>query len=90
MQPYGRGADTFGGVAGAPRFKLTAVLISSARRVAIVNGKPYQNGQTVDGAEVVRIEPNTVHLRQNGADFVVHLGRPGMGGHSVSEGETAP
>jgi hypothetical protein len=38
----------------------------------------------------VRIEPNAVHLRQHGADLVVPLGRPGTGGHSVSEGETAP
>ena len=34
------------------RFRLTAVLISDARRVAIVNGKPYQPGETVDGAEI--------------------------------------
>jgi len=89
MQPYGRGGATVGGVAAAPRFHLTAVLISSARRVAIVNGKPYQHGETVDGAEIVRIEPNAVHLREHGADLVVLLGRPGTGRQSVSEGETA-
>lgn len=90
MQPFGRGVAGVGSVAAAPRFALTAVLISSARRVAIVNGKPYQHGEIVDGAEVVRIEPNAVLLRQHGADFVVPLGRPGTGRHSVSEGETAP
>ena len=88
MQPYGRGGAVVG-VAGGARFHLTAVLISSARRVAIVNGKPYQHGETVDGAEIVRIEPNAVHLREHGADLVVLLGRPGTGRQLVSEGETA-
>jgi hypothetical protein len=88
MQPFGRGGVTAGGVA-VPRFQLTAVLISSARRVAVVNGKPYQHGESVDGAEILRIEPNAVHLRQHGADLVVPLGRPTAAEPTVSQGETA-
>ena len=58
----------------APRFRLTAVLIAPSRRVAVVNGKPYQQGQRVDGAEIVSIEAHSVQLRDGNADLVLHLG----------------
>jgi hypothetical protein len=88
MQPFAAIVGTGGGTA-APRFQLTAVLISSARRVAIVNGKPYQSGQSVDGAEIVRIEPAAVHLRQRGDEFVISLGGPAKSRQPIKQGETA-
>lgn len=66
-------------VAPRPRFVLTAVLISSERRVAIVNGKPYQQGAVVDGAEIVAIERGAVRLKERGTEHVISLGRPGQG-----------
>jgi hypothetical protein len=87
MQPY-RFAAGPGGTA-APRFALTAVLISPARRVAIVNGKPYERGETVDGAEIVRIEQDAVHLREHGNELVVSLGHA-VAARKPSQGETAP
>jgi hypothetical protein len=88
MQPYRFVASGAAGNAAAPRFALTAVLISPTRRVAIVNGKPYERGESVNGAEIVRIEPDAVHLREHGNELVLPLG------HSVdaarpSQGETA-
>jgi hypothetical protein len=62
------------GRAPAPRFRLTAVLISPTRRVAIVNGKPLQEGQSVAGAEIVKIDARSVQLRDGTRDFVVQLG----------------
>jgi hypothetical protein len=73
MQPYRYVAGPGSGAA-APRFALTAVLISPTRRVAIVNGKPYERGETVGGAEIVRIESDAVHLRDHGNELVVPLG----------------
>ncbi len=89
MQPYARGGAGTAAVAG-PRFMLTAVLISSERRVAIVNGKPYQSGETVDGAEIVRIESSAVHLREHGAEIVVPLGRVVPSRAPASQGEAIP
>lgn len=89
MQPY-RFVAGPGGVAGAPRFALTAVLISPARRVAIVNGRPYERGETVNGAEIVRIDADAIHLREHGAEIVVPLGRADAAGQPRSRGETAP
>ena len=88
MQPF-RFAAGPGGGAAAPRFALTAVLISPTRRVAIVNGKPYERGESVDGAEIVRIDPDAVHLREHGNELVVPLGHATAAG-KPSQGETAP
>lgn len=63
------------GTAPAPRFRLTAVLISAGRRVAIINGKPYQEGQKVGGAELTYVEAKSVGLREGDSEIVVHLGK---------------
>lgn len=73
-QPY-RSVTSAGGGEVAPRFALTAVLISPTRQVAIVNGRPYERGETVNGAEIVQIDSAAVHLREHGNPFVVPLGR---------------
>jgi hypothetical protein len=67
---------------------LTVVLISPTRRVAIVNGKPYECGEIVGGAEIVRIDPDAVHLREHGNELVVPLGHAAAG--KLSQGETPP
>lgn len=91
MRPFG-GEGGVGGVAAAarPRFVLTAVLISSERRVAIVNGTPYVQGAVVDGAEIVAIEQGRVRLRENGAEHTISLGRRGAGRRSVTQGGGSP
>jgi len=74
MQPYRPGAAGTGTAESLPRpYELTAVLISATRRVAVLNGRPYQEGDTVDRATITRIEPQIVHLHKDGADLVVHL-----------------
>ena len=90
MQPYRYVATPGSGGVGAPRFALTAVLISPTRRVAIVNGKPYERGETVGGAEIVRIEPDAVHLREHGNELVVPLGHVAAAAAKTSQGETVP
>jgi hypothetical protein len=88
MQPY-RFVAGPGGGGVAPRFALTAVLISPTRRVAIVNGKPYERGESVNGAEIVRIDPDAVHLREHGNELVVPFGHT-AGAAKPSQGETPP
>jgi MSHA biogenesis protein MshK len=81
MQPYRPGAvaSSAGREASAPRFRLTSVLISPTRRVAIVNGAPRQQGERVDGAELTRIEREAVYFEENGKTWVIHLGGAGSG-----------
>jgi hypothetical protein len=93
LRPYGSAAGASGSAtarAAGPRFELTGVLISTARRVAIVNGKPYVQGESVDGAEIVAIESNAVRLRERGAELVVSLGRPAQDRPPITQGETVP
>jgi hypothetical protein len=88
MQPF-RAVGTPGDPSGepAPRFRLTAVLISSERRVAIVNGKSYLPGALVDGAEIVDIEPRSIRLRDGDTELIVHLGSS-RNPAPVAEGES--
>ena len=77
MQPFKAGAGGVAGVAGAPRFRLSAVLISPTRRVAILNGAPRQEGDRIDGATLTHIDAQWVRLEQGAASWVIHLGEAG-------------
>ena len=88
MRPFQHVGEGARGESSAPAFRLTAVLISASRRVAIVNGKPCTQGEVVDGAEVASIAPDAVALRRGEKQWVIHLGTdraaPGGGGDSGS------
>jgi hypothetical protein len=92
MRPFNSvpGAGGVAAAAGEPRFALTGVLIAPSRRVAILNGKPYLAGAVVDGAEIVAIEPGTVHLRENGAELVISLASRASARPPTALGETVP
>jgi len=57
------------------QFKLHSVLISSTRRVAIINEKSVEVGDQVSGAVVRRIDKNHVELDKQGARFSLNLMR---------------
>jgi len=88
-QPYRPSADGSPLGAPQPRFRLTGVLISPTRRVAIMNGQPLQEGQRVAGAEIVKIDAHSVQLRDGSHDFVVQLGNA-RANAPHSEGDSAP
>ncbi len=46
--------------------RLESVLLGKQRQQAIISGKIYQLGQTVGDAKLVKINPQEVHLLQNG------------------------
>lgn len=54
---------------------LTSILISSDRKVAIINGQPLQENQTLKGvgAMVKKIDADAVTLQQNGKVWRVVL-----------------
>lgn len=92
MRPFGTDAGAPGTAAAAsgPRFTLTGVLIAPTRRVAMINGRPYTQGEHVDGAEIVAIEQSAVRLREIGSELVISLGRPAQGRPPAVQGETVP
>ncbi len=65
------------GAAGSAEetIKLTSILISSDRKIAIINGQVLQENQTLKdvGAQVKKIDANAVTLQQNGKVWRVPL-----------------
>jgi hypothetical protein len=45
---------------------LVSTLISPCRAIAIINGQIFQQGQMLEGMEIVAIEPGAVRLRHDG------------------------
>ncbi len=66
-----------GGAAGSTQetIKLTSILISSDRKVAIINGQVLQESQTLKGvgAQIKKIDADAVTLQQNGRVWRVPL-----------------
>lgn len=59
--------------ASATRYTVTSIRISASRRVAIVNDKSVEQGDSVNGAKVVEINPSDVKLKKKGKLFSVKL-----------------
>lgn len=54
-------------------FTLTGVLIAATRRVAVINGSLYREGDTINGARIVRIDPGSVRLQRGAENLIVQL-----------------
>lgn len=72
MRPYQRQPSGDSAVSG-PTFDLTAVLISESRRIAVVNGGLYREGDEIAGSRLTQIRPESIRLRRGGTELVVHL-----------------
>jgi MSHA biogenesis protein MshK len=72
------------------RLELTAVLISAQRRIAVINGKFYREGELVAGARITRIGPESVGLRRGSEDSEVRLNNGRIGSQTISRGVSAP
>jgi MSHA biogenesis protein MshK len=71
-RPY-RSASPGGPGEAARPFELSGVLLAPNRRVAVINGGLYREGDLVNGARVVRIEPRSVRLQRGDQSLVVEL-----------------
>jgi hypothetical protein len=86
-RPYEAQPATDARGSAAHRLELSAVLISPQRRVAVINGKLYHEGELVDGATISRIESQAVHLRRGSEERVVQLG-PERAGAQTNQGDS--
>ena len=59
--------------ASAPHWRISSILYSHQRRVAVVNGRLASEGDVVDGARVVAIDADAVVLRRGERRFSVPL-----------------
>ena len=65
-------------------WKLSAVLISTERCVAVINGKSLQEGELLDGYRIIQIRPDKVLLKNKQRKLV--LRRAGTGLKKISPG----
>ena len=54
-------------------WELTSILISPERRIAVINGKSLQVGQSIAGARVLSIDPHKVVLRHGSRQITLPL-----------------
>jgi len=73
MRPYRPGAAAQSTDPASRAVVLTAVLIAANRRVAVINGRLYREGEDVAGARITRIDSHSVQLTRSGETRVVAL-----------------
>ena len=61
-------------VRSAQRFQLKGVLVSRSSRTALVNGRPFQEGDRVGGAEILSIEQRGIRVRVGVDELSVAVG----------------
>lgn len=59
-------------------WKLTAVLTATDRRVAVVNGRRLQQGESFNGFTVRKILPDRVHLQKGKKNVVLRRAGTGL------------
>ena len=74
MMPYSR---TDSGAEPAPSYHLRGTLISPSGRVAMFNGKLAHEGDRVNGAQILSIDPGAVRIRTNSGELTVYMGSRG-------------
>lgn len=51
--------------------RLTGVLVSETRRIAVINGRFYRVGDRVNGEEITRIDPGSIRIMRGGEQVQV-------------------
>lgn len=66
-------------------WQLTAVLTSAERSVAVINGKPLQEGEILNGFKLVKIMPDKVLLKNKQRKLVLRRAGTGLKKISLSK-----
>lgn len=59
-------------------WKLTAVLISASRSVAVINGKSLQEGEQLGGYKLIQIDTDKVILKNRQGTLMLHRAGTGL------------
>ncbi len=76
MRPYIPASPAVGDQRAVHPLILTGVLIAATRRIAVINGALYREGDTINGARVVRIQSDSVQLRRGSENLSLQLQGP--------------
>ena len=72
-------------IRSARSLRLKGVLISGARRTALVNGRPVQEGDRVGGAEILEIQQRGIRILVGSRELSVGVGDTFAAGSSVND-----
>lgn len=56
-----------------PRWTLHSTLVSSGRRTAVINDRVVSQGDRINGAAVISIQPSAVRLREKGREVTLMM-----------------
>lgn len=76
MRPK-RAVSVTAGAAPEPRIRLQGVLRSATRRVAVINGRLYREGNRVGDAVLESIDSESIQLRRGSEIVVLYVETPG-------------
>lgn len=62
----------------AESWVLSTILTSVERKVAIINGQPFQQGDSLDGYKVIEIKPDRVVLKGNKSKVLLRRSGTGL------------
>ena len=62
----------------AESWVLSTILTSAERKVAIINGQPFQQGDSLNGYKVIEIEPDRVVLKGNKSKVLLRRSGTGL------------
>ncbi|MDY6978354.1 MAG: hypothetical protein SV201_00620 [Pseudomonadota bacterium] len=62
-----------GGKSAAPSWHVDTIKIGERQRIAVINGKRVREGDSVNGARVLAIQPGYVQLRYKQEEMVIRL-----------------
>lgn len=81
-------AETTTGSQSAPASRLQSVLVSSGRKIAVIDGTPYRLGEKVGEARVVRITETEVVLKSGSQSETLRM-LPAVEKKPVRQGSAA-
>ena len=73
LRPYTSGPASAPDATAERGLELTAVVVGSERRIAVINGELRREGDRFDGITIVRIERGAVHLQRAGENWTLRL-----------------
>ena len=83
------GSGTAGGnlASTAERFELAATIVSGERRIALINGRFFREGERVNGQQITRIEPGAIRLMRAGNEVLIRVHARPADGNDGEQGQ---
>ncbi len=69
---------------GKPDLHLQGIAKIGDKRIVIIDGRSYQEGEEVEGAQIIKIDKDKVLLKKEGRYYQLNIEIPSRGEHNAS------